>query len=131
MTIDLTKSGGVNLLVRARIDQAGGNQSARQSGQVKPVQSPQTRDADPAENQVFLSSEARAAGGVQEKTGASGLSSERLQEVLKRLTSGYYDNQQVRDGVARKLHDQWDGPSSMAGYPSSGSERGEVCGRGR
>ncbi len=103
MSIDPTKSGGANPLSGARIDQAGGNQSTRQSGQVKPVAPQAVRDASPGDDQVSLSAEARATGGTQEGTSASGIPAERLHGILKRISSGYYDTPQVRDRIAQKL----------------------------
>jgi len=103
MSIDPTMPGGANPLSGARIDQAGGSQSTRQSGQLKPVAPQAARDASPGDDQVSLSAEARAAGGTQEGTSATGIPAERLRGILKRISSGYYDTPQVRDRIAEKL----------------------------
>ncbi len=103
MSIDPTKSSGVNPLSGPRVDQTGGNQSTRQSGQLKPVAPQAARDASAGDDQVSISAEARAAGGAQEGTSATGIPAERLRGILKRISSGYYDTPQVRDQVAQKL----------------------------
>ena len=100
MAIDPLKSGKVNPN-GARIDQSGANQSARQSQQVQRPSS-EVRAPEGEGDKVQLSAQAKdasAAGGAS----PSGLSSERLQEILKRLTSGYYDSPQVRDVVAQRV----------------------------
>ena len=109
MAIDPTKPSGTNPVPGARIDQAGGNQSSRPSGQVPPGSPAPTRDAPDPGEQVQLSPEARLAGQAEGATSASGMSRERLREVLKRLTSGYYDSPQVIDRVARKVSDELSG----------------------
>ncbi len=103
MSIDPTKSSGANPLSGARLDQTGANQSARQSGQVKPVAPQAVRDASPGDDQVSISAEARAAGGTEAGTSATGIPAERLRGILKRISSGYYDTPQVRDRIAQKL----------------------------
>ena len=107
MAIDPTKASGAQPLSGARIDQAGSNQSARQARAATSgaAQDPDG-DGDAQSDRVQLSSEAREAGQALSTTSASGLSKDRLHEVLKRLTSGYYDNPQVIDRVARKVHDE-------------------------
>jgi hypothetical protein len=109
MAIDPTKSGATQPLNGARVDQTGGNQSARQSGQLRAVESPAAAESAAPDDRVQLSAEAREASQAGGATSASGLSAERLQEVLKRLTAGYYDNPQVIDKVARKLSDELGG----------------------
>ena len=109
MAIDPTKSSGVNPASGSRIDQAGGNQSARQSGQVRAVGSAPAGDAGQPDDTVQLSAEARDANQAGATTSASGLGQDRLHEILKRLTSGYYDNPQVIDKVARKVGDELGG----------------------
>lgn len=105
MTIDPTKSGNIPLS-GVRPDQAGQGQSARQSGQVRTV-SPEAQKpappAPPAQDSVNLSADARSVGQADQATSAAGLSRDRLQEVLKRLTSGYYDNPEVVAQVAAKV----------------------------
>jgi anti-sigma28 factor (negative regulator of flagellin synthesis) len=103
MSIDPTKASGAHPLSGPRVDQAGGNQSTRQSGQVKPVASQGTRDASAADDQVSISAEARAASAGREGTSATGIPAERLRGILKRISSGYYDTPQVRDKIAQKL----------------------------
>lgn len=103
MSIDPAKSGGPTPLSGPRVDQAGGNQSARQSGQVKPVTPEATRDASAGDDRVSISAEARAAGGAEEGTSATGIAAERLRGILKRISSGYYDTPQVRDRIAQKI----------------------------
>lgn len=45
---------------------------------------------------------------------ASGLSAERLQVILQRLTSGYYESAQVHDRVAHRVKDELAGPAAVA-----------------
>jgi anti-sigma28 factor (negative regulator of flagellin synthesis) len=103
MSIDPTKSNGANPLGGPRLDQAGSNQSTRQSGQLKPVAPQPARDASAGDDQVSISAEARAAGSTEAGTSATGIPADRLREILKRISSGYYDTPQVRDHVAQKL----------------------------
>jgi hypothetical protein len=103
MSIDPTKTGGANPLNGPRVDQAGGNQSTRQSGQLKPVAPQAAREASTGDDRVSISAEARAAGGAEEGTSATGIPAERLRGILKRISSGYYDTPQVRDRIAQKL----------------------------
>jgi hypothetical protein len=103
MSIDPTKTGGTNPLGGPRLDQAGGNQSTRQSGQLKPVPPQAARDASAGDDRVSISAEARAAGNAEEGTSATGIPAERLRGILKRILSGYYDTPQVRDRIAQKL----------------------------
>ncbi|MBK6421087.1 MAG: hypothetical protein IPI38_13600 [Gemmatimonadetes bacterium] len=103
MAIDPTKaSGAQSPLTGARLDQASGNQAARQSGQARPAVT--ERDSAAADDQVQLSEQARAARPAP-GTSPSGLSADRMQEILKRVTSGYYDSPQVVEKVARKVAD--------------------------
>ena len=112
MSIDPMKSGSANPAGNARIDQAGGNASARVSGQSRPVTS-EARDGESADDSVQLSERAKASGSAG-GTSASGLSAERLQEILKRLTSGYYDSPQVLDRVAQRVKDDLTGSGPVA-----------------
>lgn len=113
MSIDPMKSGSATPAGNVRIDQAGSNSaSARVSGQFKRV-APETREGDGADDSVQLSARAKAAG-ASGATSASGLSAERLQEILKRLTSGYYDSPQVLDRVAERVKDDLTGPGPVA-----------------
>jgi hypothetical protein len=113
MAIDPTKSSGANPLSGARIDQTSGNQSARQPAQLRTTPAKDVDgDGDAQSDRVQLSSEAREAGQATSATSASGLSKDRLHEILKRLTSGYYDNPQVIDRVARKVNDELRGSSA-------------------
>lgn len=105
MTIDPTKSGNIPL-GGTRPDQAGQGQSARQSGQVRTVGAEASKPAPaapPAQDSVNLSADARAVGQADQATSPAGLSRDRLQEVLQRLTSGYYDNPEVVAQVAAKV----------------------------
>jgi anti-sigma28 factor (negative regulator of flagellin synthesis) len=106
MAIDPTKSSGAAPLDRSRIDQANTNQSARQTGQARSGPAG-TREAGSTDDSVQLSDEARAAARTESTQSASGLSSDRLQEILKRLSSGYYDSPQVRDQVAQRIQQEW------------------------
>jgi len=110
MAIDPTKSGSVNPLSGSRVDQTGGNPSAAPAGQSRPTVP--AADSTPQDDSVQLSPEALAAGQSPAVTSASGLSRDRLQEVLKRLTSGYYNSPQVTDRVARKVADELNGPGT-------------------
>jgi hypothetical protein len=114
MAIDPTKASGAQPLSGARIDQAGSNQSARQSGQLRAGEPAPDVDAGRPDDSVQLSAEARQASQAGSSTSTSGLTAERLQEVLKRLTSGYYDNPQVIDKVARKVADELGGASGTS-----------------
>lgn len=107
MAIDPTKSSGASPLDRNRLDQANSNQSARQTGQTRSVPE-SSREVGASEDQVQLSEEARAAARADTGDSASGLSAERLQEILKRLSSGYYDSPQVRGQVAQRIQQEWD-----------------------
>ena len=102
MAIDPTKS-GVNSVAGARAEQAGANQSSKQSGQVRPVDSGASRETREQGDSVRLSAEKKAAAGTEGTPSRSALSRERMQEVLTRLTSGYYDSPQVIDTVARRI----------------------------
>ena len=109
MAIDPTKaSGAQSPLSGPRLDQAAGNQAARQSGPARTVVP--EREAAAADDQVQLSEQARAARPAP-GTSPSGLSADRMQEILKRLTSGYYDSPQVTEKVARKVADALGGPT--------------------
>lgn len=112
MAIDPTQSGGATPPGSVRVDQTGGNQSARQSGQVQAVGASEGRDAAAQGDQVLLSSEAREASQAEGATSPAGLSKERLREVLQRLTSGYYDTPQVLDRIARKVAGDLGGPTA-------------------
>ena len=112
MAIDPTKSGSVSPLNGARVDQTGGNHAAGAAGQSRPGAA--STDSSAHDDRVQLSPEALAAGQTPGATSASGLSRDRLQEVLKRLTSGYYDSPKVTDQVARKVMDELRGPSGTA-----------------
>lgn len=112
MAIDPTKASGAQPLSGARVDQTGTNQSTRQSrAATNGAAHDPDGDGDAQSDRVQLSSEAREAGQALSTTSASGLSKDRLHEVLKRLTSGYYDNPQVIDRVARKVNDELRGSS--------------------
>lgn len=110
MAIDPTKASGASPLDRSRVDQANSNQSARQTGQSRSVPA-SSREAAQADDSVQLSDEARAASRADAGDSASGLSTDRLQEILKRLSSGYYDSPQVRDQVAQRIQKEWDSPA--------------------
>lgn len=107
MAIDPTKSSGASPLDRSRIDQANSNQSAQKTGQQRSVRE-SGRESGGADDSVQLSDQARAAARTEASDSASGLSSDRLQEILKRLSSGYYDSPQVRDQVAQRIQQEWD-----------------------
>lgn len=107
MAIDPTKSSGPSPLDRSRIDQANSNQSARQTGERRAAQT-SGRESGSSDDSVQLSDEARAASRSEAGQSASGLPAERLQEILKRLSSGYYDSPQVRDQVAMRIQQEWD-----------------------
>lgn len=94
MSIDPMKSGSADSAGGARSDQTGSNQAARQSGQTQ-RSAGEGRNSESGGDKVQLSAEAR---------GASGLSADRLQEILKRLTSGYYDSARVVNRVAERIH---------------------------
>ncbi len=98
MAIDPLKSGNVN---GARVDQSGAKESARQSQQVQRPSS-EVRAPEGEGDKVQLSAQAKDAGAAGSAS-SSGLSSERLQEILKRLTSGYYDSPQVVDKIAERV----------------------------
>lgn len=106
MSIDPTNSGAGQPLGGPRLDQAGGNQSARPSGASRAV-SPEAARAADGQDQVRLSEEARAALRHEAISTPSGISQERLREILKRLTSGYYDNPEVRERIAHRIHEEW------------------------
>jgi hypothetical protein len=103
MAIDPLKSGSVNPSNAPLIDQSAAKESARQSGQAQRA-SAASREDEGESDKVQLSSQAREAG-ASGATSASGLSSDRLQEILKRLTSGYYDSPQVQDRIAERVKD--------------------------
>lgn len=107
MAIDPTKASGPSPLDRSRIDQANSNQSARKTGEYRAARET-SREAASSDDSVELSAEARAASRTEAGQSASGLPAERLQEILKRLSSGYYDSPQVRDQVAMKIQQEWD-----------------------
>jgi len=106
MSIDPANASPGQPLAGPRIDQANGNQSARHSGaaRARPHDTPPGGDG---RDQVRLSEEARAAAQSEALTSPSGLSPERLREILKRLTSGYYDNPEVRERIAQRIHEEW------------------------
>jgi hypothetical protein len=104
MSIDRTKPGAISPLGGVRPDQPVANPAARQSGQIQRT-SPETQEQEGNGNdRVHLSDQAPAVG-MRGASSASGLSADRLQEILKRLTSGYYDSPQVRDRVAQRVTD--------------------------
>ncbi len=106
MSIDPTKSGAGQPLAGPRLDPANGNQSARQSGAARSVP-PDGPRAPGGQDQVRLSEDVRAAARSEVLTSPSGISQERLREILKRLTSGYYDNPEVRERIAQRIHEEW------------------------
>lgn len=110
MSIDPLKSGSTNPAGGARLDQTGSNQAARQSGQPQRPAG-ESREPESADDKVQLSDQAKAAGAAGGNS-PSGLSSERLQEILKRLTSGYYDGPQVVNRVADRVKDELSGPGA-------------------
>ena len=103
MAIDPTKSSGAHPGTGGRIDQAGGDQSARQG---RAIGAPAAGDAAPIDDTVPLSAEACEAHQAGATTSASGLGQDRLHEIQKRLSSGYYDNPPVIDEVARQVSDE-------------------------
>jgi hypothetical protein len=108
MAVDPTKSSGAHPIPGSRIDQPGSQQSARLSGQTgsgETVSAPSSSTDD----RVQLSAEARQAGQTESTTSPAGLTTDRLREILKRLTSGYYDSPQVIDTIARKAVDDLGG----------------------
>jgi hypothetical protein len=107
MSIDPTKSGTGQPLGGPRIDQAGGNQSARHFGAVRAGSPDAPRDAERGHDQVRLSEAVRAAARSEAEASPAGISQERLREILKRLTSGYYNNPQVLERIARRIHEEW------------------------
>jgi hypothetical protein len=107
MSIDPTKPSPSQPLAGPRLDQANGNQSARQPGAARSGPPDEPRAAG-GRDQVRLSEEARAAAGSDVLSSPSGLSPERLREILKRLTSGYYDNPEVRERIAHRIREEWD-----------------------
>lgn len=106
MSIDPTNPRAGQPLGGARLDQASGNQSARHSGASR-ASAPEEPRASAGQDQVRLSEEARAAARGEALSSPSGISHERLREILKRLTSGYYDNPEVRERIARRIHEEW------------------------
>jgi anti-sigma28 factor (negative regulator of flagellin synthesis) len=110
MAIDPTKASGSQPLAGPRLDQTAGNQSARQSGQVRTVSPAADSEGGTTDDRVQLSEQARAS---RAEASASGLTTDRLQEILKRVTSGYYDSPQVVDRVARRLADELGGASRL------------------
>lgn len=111
MSIDPMKSGSVNPANGPRVDQSGAKQAARQSSQVQ-RSTAETRESDGVDDRVHLSAEAKAAGGAS-STSPSGLSAERLQEILKRVSSGYYDSAPVVNRVAERVKDELSGPGAV------------------
>lgn len=107
MSVDPTKSGTGQPLGGPRIDQTGGNQSARHSGAVRADAPDAPRDVERGHDQVRLSEAVRAAARNEGEASPSGISQERLREILKRLTSGFYDNPQVLERIARRIHEEW------------------------
>lgn len=103
MAIDPTKASGSQPLSGPRLDQAAGNAATPLAG---PAGSTSAREGTAPDDQVELSDAARAARPAAGTT-ASGLSAERLQEILKRVTSGFYDDPRVIDKVARRLADEF------------------------
>ncbi|HTS88788.1 MAG TPA: hypothetical protein VMG41_09885 [Gemmatimonadales bacterium] len=108
MAIDPTKSGSVNPTGGARVDQTGANHPAVPAGQARQTTPP---GSAPQGDQVQLSPEALAASNAEGTRSASGLSRDRLQEILQRLTSGYYNSPQVTAHVARKVAGELGGTS--------------------
>jgi hypothetical protein len=106
MSIDPANAGPGQPLAGPRLDQANGNQAARQSGaaRAEPHDAPRSGDR---RDQVRLSDEVRATARSEALTSPAGLSPERLREILKRLTSGYYDNPEVRERIAQRIHEEW------------------------
>ena len=107
MSIDPTKSGGGQPIGSPRIDQASSNESARRPEVVRGIPADGSREAQRSRDQVRLSDEARAATRTEGETSPSGISGERMREILKRLTSGYYDNPEVRERIAQRIHEKW------------------------
>ena len=103
MAIDPTKASGAQTpLSGARLDQAAGNQGARQAGAVRGDGAAPARERPEASDEVRLSDAARSSRPAA-GTSASGHETEPLQEIVKRVTSGFYDSPQVVDKVARKV----------------------------
>ncbi|MEO8139752.1 MAG: hypothetical protein ABI742_08905, partial [Gemmatimonadota bacterium] len=100
-------SGGANPLSSPQVDQAGGKESSRHSGEVQPVASEAVPAAASGDDQVSLSVAARAAGSAEAGSSATGIPAERLHGILKRISSGYYDTPQVRDRVAQRLQSEF------------------------
>lgn len=107
MSIDPTNAGAGQPLGGSRLDPAGGHPSARTSGPLRAL--PEGARPGDVRDQVRLSEEARAAAGSEALPSPSGLSEARLHEILKRLTSGYYDNPEVQDRIAHRIHEEWAG----------------------
>ena len=111
MAIDPTKASGSQPLAGSRLDQTAGNQSARQSGPGPHRVSRRRPEGGTADDRVQLSEQARAARAGQDQRLRP--ATERLQEILKRVTSGYYDSPQVVDRVAKRLADELGGASRL------------------
>jgi hypothetical protein len=89
MSIDPMKSGSANPS-GPRIDQAANQAASRVSGQ-SPKVTPDAREAEAADDSVQLSARAREAGSTGAAS-ASGLSAERLQEILDRVAARVKDD---------------------------------------
>lgn len=101
MSVDPLNSRGLSSADAGRI---AGSQSARRNE--PPVEGPQDELAHSSGDSVELSAASRTlvdradgAGDVPQGT----VSSTRMQEVLRRLTDGYYDGAAVRAEVARRV----------------------------
>lgn len=106
MFVDPSKP-GTGQPLGPRLDPTIHNQPARHSEPVRSLPADPPQEADRSQDEVRLSEEARAAARTEGDASPSGISRERLREILKRLTSGYYDNPQVREQIARRLHEAW------------------------
>lgn len=71
--------------------------ASRHTGAQAAGKGPQSADS------VELSAEARESSAATGPVSPSGLSASRLKEVVDRVNSGYYDTDQVRETVARRI----------------------------
>lgn len=97
MFFDPMKSGAIRT-VGPRMILTGGDETVRQLSQAQPTADEFGQGDGDADGRVWRPAPGGAAG-----TTPSGLSAERLREILVRLTSGYYDTARVQDRVAERV----------------------------
>jgi hypothetical protein len=73
-----------------------------------PVTMAFSHDADPPGGKDGAETQRTEPSAADEAPVADGITPERLQQVIERLGSGFYDSVEVREEIARRVHKELD-----------------------